>query len=78
VETTGRSGFNVWVPVPQEAPLVTGMERAGWAVRAGEPFRLDADPALRITTASLDPGDAPRVAADLAALLHGPGRTRLG
>jgi len=78
VEATGRSGFNVWVPVAQEAPLVTGMERAGWAVRAGEPFRLDAGPALRITTAALDPTDAPRVAADLGALLHGGGHTRLG
>lgn len=78
VDATGRSGFNVWVPVAQEAPLVTGMERAGWAVRAGEPFRLDAAPGLRITTAALDPGDAPRVAADLAALLHGAGHTRLG
>lgn len=78
VEATGRSGVNVWVPVPQEAPLVTGMERDGWAVRAGEPFRLDTRPALRITTASLDPGHASRVAADLAGLLQGPGRTRLG
>jgi DNA-binding transcriptional MocR family regulator len=78
VGATGRSGFNVWVPVPQEAPLVAGMERAGWAVRAGEPFRLDAGPGLRITSAALDPRDAPRVAGDLAALLHGPERTRLG
>jgi hypothetical protein len=54
------------------------MERAGWAVRAGEPFRLDAGPGLRITSAALDPRDAPRVAGDLAALLHGPERTRLG
>ena len=78
VDAMGRSGFNVWVPVPQEAPLVAGMERAGWAVRAGEPFRLDAGPGLRITSASLDPRDAARVAGDLAALLHGPERTRLG
>jgi hypothetical protein len=77
-EATGRSGFNVGVPVAQEAPLVTGMERAGWAVRAGEPFRLDAGPALRITTAALDPTAAPRVAAALGALLHGGGHTRLG
>lgn len=78
IDGTGRSGFNVWVPVPQEAPLVTGMEHAGWAVRAGEPFRLHTPPALRITTASLDPDAAPAVAADLAALLHGPAGTRLG
>lgn len=78
VDATGQSGFNVWVPVPEEAPLVTGMERAGWAVRAGEPFRLRAGPGLRITTASLAPDDAVRVAADMSALLHGPARTRLG
>ena len=59
----------------EEGAVVAGMQRAGWAVRAGEPFRLSADPAIRITAASLDPADAGRVAAELAALLA-PSATR--
>jgi DNA-binding transcriptional MocR family regulator len=75
LEASGRSGLNVWVPVPEEGAVVAGMQRAGWAVRAGEPFRLSAGPAIRITTAALDPANAGRVAADLAALLE-PSATR--
>ncbi|HEX6256042.1 MAG TPA: aminotransferase class I/II-fold pyridoxal phosphate-dependent enzyme [Euzebyales bacterium] len=75
LDASGRSGLNVWVPVPEEGAVVAGMQRAGWAVRAGEPFRLSADPAIRITAASLDPADAGRVAADLATLLA-PSATR--
>lgn len=78
IPATGRSGLNVWVPVPEEAPLVAGLQRAGWAVRAGEPFRLASPPGLRITTAALDPDDAAGLAADLVALLRAPSRTRLG
>jgi DNA-binding transcriptional MocR family regulator len=75
---TGRSGLNVWVRVGEEAALVTGMERAGWAVRAGEPFRLEAGPGLRITTAALDPDAAGRVATALGALVHDRPAARLG
>jgi DNA-binding transcriptional MocR family regulator len=75
LDASGRSGLNVWVPVPEEGAVVAGMQRAGWAVRAGEPFRLSAGPAIRITTASLDPMIAGRVASDLAALLA-PSATR--
>jgi DNA-binding transcriptional MocR family regulator len=78
VDATGRSGMNVWVRVHEEAPLVAGLLRAGWAVRAGEPFRLATEPGLRITTAALATGDAARLAGDLAALLDGSNRTRLG
>jgi DNA-binding transcriptional MocR family regulator len=75
LDVTARSGLNVWVPVPEEGAVVAGMQHAGWAVRAGEPFRLSAGPAIRVTMASLDPADAGRVAADLAAVLA-PSATR--
>jgi DNA-binding transcriptional MocR family regulator len=64
----GRSGFNVWVPVRHEAPVVQALADAGWAVMAGERFRLRSPPAIRITTSSLRPADADRLAADLAAI----------
>jgi DNA-binding transcriptional MocR family regulator len=64
----GRSGLNVWIPVRHEGPIVSGLADAGWAVAAGERFRLRAAPGIRVTTATLAPADAIRFAADLAAL----------
>ncbi len=76
IGATGRSGFSVWVPVPEEAPVVAGLQQAGWAVRAGEAFRLEAGPAVRISTATLDEAGAARLAAALADLLGASGGTR--
>lgn len=73
----GRSGLNVWVPVPHEVPVVQALQDRGWAVRAGEPHRLQSEPFVRITTATLTADEADRLAADLAAVLGRPGRTRL-
>lgn len=79
IGATGRSGMNVWVPVSEEAPLVAGLLQAGWAVRAGEPFRLATGPGLRITIAALQPPDARRLAGALARLLDArSARTRPG
>ncbi len=70
------SGLNVWVPVPDEELAVSGLLAAGWAVSAGARFRLRSQPAIRITTATLEPVEAARVAADLAVVLRPVGRTR--
>ncbi|HSF02567.1 MAG TPA: aminotransferase class I/II-fold pyridoxal phosphate-dependent enzyme, partial [Solirubrobacterales bacterium] len=76
VAARGRSGMNVWVPVPEEQALVAGLASAGWAVRAGERYRLRTPPGIRITTAGLRPEDARRVAAELARLLGASAMTR--
>lgn len=78
IEATGRSGLNVWVPVQEEAGVVAGMAARGWAVAAGARYRIASPPGVRITTATLDPADAGRVAEAIAASLGGPGRTRSG
>ena len=65
----GRSGLNVWVPVPEETGRRPGLLARGWAVRAGERYRISSPPAVRITTTSLETDDAKRVAGDLASLL---------
>jgi DNA-binding transcriptional MocR family regulator len=75
IAASGRSGLNVWVPVPEEGRVMSGLLEAGWAVSAGERFRLQSPPALRITTATLEPEEAVALAADLAALLTPGGRT---
>ena len=66
----GRSGLNVWVPVPEESRVVQGLLTLGWAVRAGERYRVASPPAVRITTAALDTDEAVRLAADLASVLE--------
>ncbi|TMA36526.1 MAG: aminotransferase class I/II-fold pyridoxal phosphate-dependent enzyme [Deltaproteobacteria bacterium] len=62
----GRSGLNVWVPVIEEAAIVSALAGAGWAVRAGERYRLRSGPAVRITVAALAPRESDRLAAALA------------
>jgi DNA-binding transcriptional MocR family regulator len=71
----GRSGFNVWVPVREEAATIAGMAAAGWAIRAGEPYRIQSPPAVRITVSSLTVEEVPRVAAALADTQSAHGRT---
>jgi len=70
IEVGARSGWNLWVTVPDESVATSGMLERGWAVAAGEPFRLISAPAVRITTARLDPSEAVALAEDLAAVLH--------
>jgi DNA-binding transcriptional MocR family regulator len=72
----GASGLNVWVPVPDEAPVVGELLERGWAVTAGAPFRLRAGPAVRVTTSTLGAADARRLAGDMAAALQPARRTR--
>lgn len=62
----GRSGMHAWVPVREEAFAVRRMLDAGYAVLAGERFRLRTPPAVRLTTALLPPAEAEPVADALA------------
>jgi DNA-binding transcriptional MocR family regulator len=70
----GRSGFNVWVPVPEEFAVVQSMLAAGWAVSAGERYRIKSPPAVRISIGALMRGEAERIASDLARGLEPRGR----
>jgi DNA-binding transcriptional MocR family regulator len=77
IAARGRSGMNVWVPVSSESGVVQHLLAAGWAVRAGEPFRLRSGPGVRVTVSTLAPGEAERLADDLAAALAPRRRTQL-
>jgi DNA-binding transcriptional MocR family regulator len=66
----GATGLNVWVPVSAEAPVLQRLREAGFAVAPGERYRLQSPPGVRITSAALEPADAPRVAQALAAALR--------
>ncbi len=61
----GRSGMNVWVPVADEARVVAGMQRRGYAVRGGARFRIAAPPGVRLSVA----GTPEPVLAEAAAAL---------
>jgi DNA-binding transcriptional MocR family regulator len=69
IDAHGRSGINVMVPVRHEAPVIQQMQARGWALRAGEVHRLHSAPFVRITTATLEPAESERLAADLAEVL---------
>jgi DNA-binding transcriptional MocR family regulator len=75
IEAHGRSGLNVWIPVPEETPIVQALLEAGWAVSAGERFRLESRPAIRVTIAQLEPRETRRLAEDIAASLAPQART---
>jgi DNA-binding transcriptional MocR family regulator len=70
IGSRGASGLNVWIPAPEEARLVGALLARGWAVAAGERYRIRTGPALRVTAAALEPRDALRFAENLAACLR--------
>jgi DNA-binding transcriptional MocR family regulator len=79
LEAHGRSGLNVWVPVPDESAAAVAMARRGYAVRGGNRYRIQSAPGVRMTVASLDEAQVDGVADALldAVTELGPG-TRSG
>jgi DNA-binding transcriptional MocR family regulator len=60
IEAYGRSGMNVWIPVPDE----TG------AVAPGARFRMSAPPGIRITVSILTPDDIEPLADAIASAVR--------
>jgi len=76
ISARGRSGLNVWIPVAEESATVQALMATGWAVAAGERFRLESGPAVRVTIAALRRDMAAEFAAALAGALDSDGRGR--
>jgi DNA-binding transcriptional MocR family regulator len=74
VASCGRSGLNVWVPVPDETEAITGLLGAGWAAAPGTRFRIGTPPGMRITVSSIDADEIDPLADAVAATLHAVGR----
>jgi DNA-binding transcriptional MocR family regulator len=66
VPAHGRSGMNVWIPVPDETGAVTRLLQSGWAVAPGARFRLASPPGVRVTVSPLDAGELPALADAIA------------
>jgi len=76
MEAEAPSGLNVWIPVPDETSIVQSLQAQGWAVMPGAPFRLQTEPAIRVTISSLQAAEADRLAAAIAQALQPSLRTR--
>ena len=70
IEARGRSGLNVWVPVREESTVTHGLAERGWAVAAGERFRIASPPGIRVTIATLASPDTGHFADALAEVMR--------
>jgi DNA-binding transcriptional MocR family regulator len=75
IRALGRSGLGVWVPLEEEATTVQQLLARGWAVSAGERFRFESGPGMRITTTGLEPHEADELADAIAESVGSPGGT---
>jgi DNA-binding transcriptional MocR family regulator len=78
INAHGTSGLNVWIPLPEESAVIQSLFQRGWAVAAGERYRIKTAPAIRVTTAALDVSDATLFANDLVAVLRPAQRRAAG
>ncbi|MGW0912010.1 aminotransferase class I/II-fold pyridoxal phosphate-dependent enzyme [Streptomyces sp. NPDC002784] len=77
ITARGRTGMNVWIPVPDETGAVSRLLHAGWAVAPGARFRLNTSPGLRITISTLTEPETHALAEAVAAAVR-PSRGRSG
>jgi DNA-binding transcriptional MocR family regulator len=74
VAAFGKSGLNVWIPVPDETVAIARLLDAGWVAAPGSRFRIDTPPAIRVTVADLAEPEIDPLAEAIAAAIHGTGR----
>lgn len=74
VAAHGRSGLNVWVPVPDETVAITRLLAAGWAAAPGTRFRIGTPAGIRVTAAGLGSDEIAPLADAIADAVHGAGR----
>lgn len=69
----GRTGINVWVPVPDETRAVTTLRDLGYAVAPGALYRQSSPPAVRITVSRLADDDIASLATAVVRAAGGVG-----
>lgn len=70
----GRSGLNVWIPVPDETAAITRLLTAGYAAAPGSRFRIGSSPGIRVTIADLARTEIEPLADAIAEAATGTGR----
>jgi DNA-binding transcriptional MocR family regulator len=78
ITARGQSGLGVWIPAEEETTIAQALAERGWAVSPGERFRYQSAPGIRVTTTTLQPDDAHRLADDIAAVVRGQATTYAG
>jgi DNA-binding transcriptional MocR family regulator len=74
ISSCGRSGLNVWVPVPDETVAITRLLNLGWAAAPGTRFRIRTGPGIRITIADLTASEIDPLADAVAQAVLATGR----
>jgi DNA-binding transcriptional MocR family regulator len=74
VTAHGRSGLNVWIPVPDETVAIARLLSAGWAAAPGTRYRIRTDPGIRITVADLTASEIDPLADAVADAVLSTGR----
>jgi DNA-binding transcriptional MocR family regulator len=69
ISASGMSGLSVWIPVPDELSVTSGLLGRGWAVAPGERFRIASPPGIRVGIGTMTADEARRLAEDLSACL---------
>jgi DNA-binding transcriptional MocR family regulator len=77
VTSHGRSGLNVWIPVPDETVSITRLLSAGWAAAPGTRFRIGSPPGMRITISALAAEDIDSLADAIAEAVLAVGRASM-
>jgi DNA-binding transcriptional MocR family regulator len=72
IAATGRSGLGVWIPLAEETAVTQALLELGWAVSPGERYRFNTAPGIRITTTTLEPADATKLAQAIDEIVHAP------
>jgi len=70
----GRSGLNVWIPVPDETVAITRLLSAGWAAAPGTRFRIRTPAGIRITIADLTADEIDPLSESVAEAVQSVGR----
>ena len=74
VAAHGRSGLNVWIPVPDETIAITRLLNMGWAAAPGTRFRIRMSPGVRVTVADLSQHEIDPLADAIAEAVRATGR----
>ncbi|ARV82890.1 aminotransferase class I/II-fold pyridoxal phosphate-dependent enzyme [Mycobacterium intracellulare] len=74
LDAHGRSGLNVWVPVPDEAVAISRLLGAGWAAAPGARFRMRTPAGIRLTISDLAPDEIDPLADAVAQAVRPDGR----